>query len=83
LKSGTLGAVYVPALQAKDLALAIQGGRTETDRERLEPAVKQIVLAAYQLDHYGDLGDAEKAQEAFRGLTQAIAQLDSLASERP
>ena len=82
LKSGTLGAVYVPALQAKDLALAIQSGHPEADRDRLEPSVKQIVLTAYQLDNYGDLGDAEKAQEAFRGMTQAIAQLDSLVSER-
>ena len=44
--------------------------------------MKQIVLTAYQLDNYGDLGDAEKAREAFRGMTQAIAQLDSLVSER-
>ncbi len=44
----------------------------------MEPSVKQIVLAAYQLDNYGDLGDAEKAQEAFRSLSTAIAQLDSI-----
>jgi HPt (histidine-containing phosphotransfer) domain-containing protein len=82
LKSGTLGAIYVPALQAKDTALEIQASQPEAQRERLEPSVKQIVLAAYQLDSYGDVGDAEKAQEAFRGLSQAIAQLDSLVSER-
>jgi len=82
LKSGTLGAIYVPALQAKDTALEIQARQPEAERERLEPSVKQIVLAAYQLDSYGDVGDAEKAQEAFRGLSQAIAQLDSLVSER-
>jgi hypothetical protein len=83
LTSRTLGAVYVPALQAKDLALAIQAGQPETGRDRLEPSVKQIVLAAYQLDNYGDLGDAEKAQEAFRSMKHAIAQLDSLVSEQP
>jgi hypothetical protein len=83
LTSGTLGAVYVPALQAKDLALAIQAEQPETGRDRLEPSVKQIVLAAYQLDNYGDLGDAGKAQEAFRSMKHAIVQLDSLVSEQP
>lgn len=82
LKNGTLGAIYVPALQAKDLALEIQSKQPEESRNALEPSVKQIVLAAYQLDSYGDIGDAEKAQEAFRGMSQAIAQLDSLLSER-
>ena len=82
LKSGTLGAIYVPALQAKDLALEIQASQPEALRDVLEPSVKQIVLAAYQLDSSGDIGDAERAQEAFRGMRQAIAQLDSLVSER-
>ena len=82
LKSGTLGAIYVPALQAKDLALAIQASQSEALRDVLEPSVKQLVLAAYQLDGYGDLGDAEQAQEAFRAMRRAIAQLDSLVSER-
>ena len=39
------------------------------------------MLTAYQLDNYGDLGDAEKAREAFRGMGVAIAQLESLISE--
>lgn len=82
LKIGNLGAVYVPALQAKDLALEIQGQQTGANQDRVEAAVKQIVLAAYQLDNYGDLGDAEQAQRAFQHLSAAVAQLDALASER-
>jgi hypothetical protein len=81
LKSGTLGAVYLPALQAKDLALEIQAKQPEATRDAIEASVKQIVLAAYQLDNYGDLGDAEQAQAAFRGMGAAIAQLESLVSE--
>lgn len=81
LKSGTLGAVYVPALQAKDLALEIQATQPEATRDALEPTVKQIVVAAYQLDSYADIGDADKAQEAFRSLNTAIVQLDSLVAE--
>lgn len=82
LKDGTLGAIYVPALQAKDLALEIQATQPDPHREALDPAVKQIVIAAYQLDSYGDLGDAEKSQEAYRSMSAAIARLDSLVTER-
>ncbi|MEO5739241.1 MAG: heavy metal-binding domain-containing protein [Vicinamibacterales bacterium] len=82
LKSGALGAIYVPALRAKDLALEIQATQPTANQEAIEPSVKQIVLAAYQLDSYGDLGDAEKAQEAFRNMSTAVARLNSIVSER-
>ena len=82
LKSGALGGIYVPALRAKDLALEIQANQPAAHQEAIEPSVKQIVLAAYQLDNYGDLGDAERAGEAFRSMSTAVAQLDSILSER-
>jgi hypothetical protein len=82
LKSGALGGLYVPALRAKDLALEIQAAQPAATRNTIEPSVKQIVLAAYQLDNYGDLGDAQKAQDAFRDMSRAVAQLDSLVPER-
>ena len=82
LKSGALGGIYVPALRAKDLALEIQAKQPAAHQEAIEPSVKQIVLAAYQLDNYGDLGDAERAREAFRSMSTAVAQLDSILSER-
>ena len=45
--------------------------------------MKQVVLAAYQLDSYGDIGDGEKVQEAFSTFTAGIGALDALlASER-
>ena len=59
LKSGNYAAIYVPALQAKDAALEIQTrhtGARGVDQDALEANVKQIVLAAYQLDNYGDIG---------------------------
>jgi hypothetical protein len=80
LKSGTLGAIYVPALQAKDLALEIQAKQPASAQEAIEASVRQIVLTAYQLDNFGDLGDAAQAQEAFGRMDAAIAQLDSLIS---
>jgi len=82
VKSGALGGIYVPALRAKDLALEIQAKQPATHQEAIEPSVKQIVLAAYQLDNYGDLGDAERAREAFHNMSAAVARLDSILSER-
>jgi len=81
LQTGSVGGVYVPALRAKDLALEIQATQSPATQDAIEASVKQIVLTAYQLDNYGDLGDAEKAREAFRGMGIAIAQLESLISE--
>jgi len=81
-KQGSLGAIYIPALQAKDLALEIQSQQQGADAESVEASVKQIVLAAYQLDNFGDLGDGEKVQDAYRNFSAAILQLDSLLSGR-
>jgi hypothetical protein len=81
LQTGSVGGIYVPALRAKDLALEIQAAQPTANQDAIEASVKQIVLSAYQLDNYGDLGDAEKAREAFRGMGVAIAQLESLISE--
>jgi hypothetical protein len=80
LTKGELGGLYVPALQAKDLALEIQAKQSAGNQDVVEASVKQIVLAAYQLDNYGDLGDGEKAQEASRSMRAAITLLDSLVS---
>jgi hypothetical protein len=82
VKSGALAAIYVPALQAKDLALEIQSQQRGDNQEAIEATVKQIVLAAYQLDNYGDLGDGEKVQDAHRSFSTAVARLESLVSGR-
>ena len=85
MKSGNYAALYVPALQAKDAALEIQTRHTGArgiDQDTLEANVKQIVLAAYQLDNYGDIGDGPKVQEAFATFNAAISALDSLVTGR-
>jgi len=85
VRSGNYAAIYVPALQAKDAALEIQTRHSDTrgvDRDALEASVKQIVLAAYQLDNYGDMGDGPRVQEAFATFNAAISALDSLVAGR-
>jgi hypothetical protein len=86
VKSGTFGGIFLPALQAKDLALQIQarqGAGPGTQRQAIETQVKQLVVAAYQLDNYGDQGDAQKISEAYRSFSAAVAAIGSLLEARP
>jgi hypothetical protein len=80
VEQGALGGLYVPALQAKDLALDIQSRQRGANQDAIEESVRQIVLAAYQLDTYGDLGDGEQVAAAYRRFSAAIARLDSIVS---
>jgi hypothetical protein len=80
VKSGNFGSIYVPALQAKDLALAIQS--KAPNQHAAEAPVKQIVVSAYQLDNYGDLGDREKITEAYRNFSAAVSALETLIVRR-
>jgi len=85
VKSGVLGGIYVPALQAKDAALEVQTRYRTTagiDQDALEGAVRQIVLAAYQLDSYGDIGDGQRVQDAFTAFSTAISALNALVAGR-
>jgi hypothetical protein len=80
VKSGSFGGIYVPALQAKDLALQIQS--KAANQQAVEDPVRQLVLSAYQLDNYGDLGDREKINAAYVKFSAAVAALESLIAGR-
>ena len=57
---GNFAAVFVPAFQAKDLAIALEG-RLDTiaadRREAADPAIARLVRAAWLLDAAGDVGN--------------------------
>jgi hypothetical protein len=80
VRSGAFGGLYVPALQAKDLALEIQS--KAANPQALESPVRQIVVSAYLLDSYGDLGDREKIDEACRTFSAAVSALEMLVARR-
>jgi hypothetical protein len=80
VKSGSFGGIYLPALQAKDLALEIQS--KAPNQQAVERPVKQLVVSAYQLDNYGDLGDREKIQDAYVKFSAAVAELEELVARR-
>ena len=48
------------------------------NEDAVEASVRQIVLAAYQLDSSGDIGDGQKVQEAFATFNAAVTALDAL-----
>jgi len=65
---GLFADVYVPAFQAKDVALALeahQGELPPTKRQISEPAIAKLVRAAYMLDAFGDLGNKQQISAAF------------------
>jgi hypothetical protein len=86
VERGTFGDLYIPALQAKDLALALDvHARTlpQADRARAGRAIKQVVLAAWRLDSFGDQGDRQQIAQAFATFSDAVGQLDGLFTSKP
>ena len=81
VETGQFASIYVPALRAKDIALEI--GVRAANIQAAEGPVKQIVLAAFQLDNFGDLGDREQIDEALSRMNAAIAALEKQIAGRP
>jgi Heavy metal binding domain len=74
--TGAYGAVYIPALSAKDVALELERSMLErTTDTAVSTAVKRIVIAAWQLDAYGDLGDRENIEYARAAFDAAVDDL--------
>ena len=80
IDQGSFASVYVPAFQAKDLALALDPHTKDLsgDRRKLAaPAIKQLVRSAWLLDAFGDLGNREHIGEAFEQFVAAEKEVQS------
>jgi len=76
IQDGQYGYVYIPAMLCKDIALAIEDHASELPdarRAQAAVAVRQLVLAAWELDYFGDLGNKEKINDAYRSFSAAFA----------
>jgi hypothetical protein len=65
---GSFASIYVPAFQAKDLALALDAHTQELPAERrrvAQPAIAKLVRSAYLLDAFGDIGNKQQIVEAY------------------
>jgi hypothetical protein len=80
LDQGQLGTVWFPAITAKDAALALEkfNDRLTADgRAHADDAVRRLVLSAWQMDTYGDLGDKERLTAAYTVFAGAVTDLTS------
>ena len=68
-QDGNLGALWYPALSAKDVVLKLQQdyGNDIPDNKQpeLTSAVQRLTLSAWQIDSAGDLGNKEKAAAPY------------------
>ena len=77
---GAYAAVYVPAFQAKDVALALDGKKNDLPAEQqraLSPAVNRLIRSAYLLDAFGDLGNKQQIVEAYSRFSSAVQDIDA------
>jgi hypothetical protein len=77
---GSFASIYVPAFQAKDLALALDEHKNElsADKRKIaEPAISRLVRSAYLLDAFGDIGNKQQISEAYAKFVEAAKDIAS------
>jgi hypothetical protein len=78
VQNAAFGEIYLSALATKDAALkldALASSQSSERSARVSAAVREIVLAAWMLDQYGDLGDRRKIEQAYERFAAAVAAL--------
>ncbi len=81
IQKGGLSELWVPALQAKELALALEFHArefTEKRRADIETATRAIVVSAFRLDAAGDRGEREEVVKSSTVLVKAVGDLETL-----
>lgn len=76
---GGLSEVWVPALQGKDLALALELHAREFPEGRraaVAEATREVVQAAFRLDSSGDRGERDAVQRAAEQFARAVTSLE-------
>src|SRR5262245_10087529 len=81
IDQGQFASVYVPAFQAKDLALALDERKNDLRPEHLKiaaPAIKRLVRSAWLLDAFGDLGNKQQIGDAYTQFVAAVKEVESV-----
>ena len=82
LNDGSLGGLWLDALRAKDLAIALEdqhaGDVPEAARPELASAVKDLTESAWQIDAAGDLGQRDKIVQLHTVFAASAAEIESL-----
>ncbi|MEO8256385.1 MAG: heavy metal-binding domain-containing protein [Acidobacteriota bacterium] len=80
VERGIFSAVWVPAFQARDLAIALEarlGELPAAAREAGEPAIKRLVRTAWLLDAFGDIGNRQQIVDAYAIFGAAVDEVVS------
>ena len=80
VEKGDFAAIWVPAFQAKDLALALEphlAHLLEDARTAAEPALFRLVQGSWRLDAVGDTGNRADVELAYRLFGEALADVTS------
>jgi hypothetical protein len=75
---GDFGAVWVPAFQAKDLAVALEphvSHLAPRARDAADPAIVDVVRTAWLLDSVGDTGNRDAVGRAYTAFAAAVSKL--------
>ena len=86
IDKGSFASIYVPAFQAKDLALALDAHKDTLPAEKrkvAEPAIAKLVRVAYMLDAFGDLGNKQQITEAYAKFVEAAKDIQSSFPAQP
>jgi hypothetical protein len=81
IDQGSFANVYVPAFQAKDLALALDERTKDLRPEQIKiagPALKRLVRSAWLLDAFGDIGNRQQITEAYEQFSAAVKDVESV-----
>jgi len=74
IAGGDFGAVWVPAFQAKDIAIALEPHVAHlgaTERDAGEPLAR-VVRTAWLLDAAGDVGNRTQIEAVYAAFTAAV-----------
>jgi Heavy metal binding domain len=86
IDDGQFGDIYVPAFQAKDLALALDAhiGQLMPDaRSAAAAALATLVRTTWVLDAMGDLGDKARIASAQALFSSALAEVEAAFQTKP
>ena len=86
VQKGDFAAIWVPAFQTRDLAIALEGKLeqlTAAQQETARPALREVVRTAWLLDAFGDLGNRQQITEAYDVFAAAVEQTVAAFSSRP
>ena len=81
IERGAFTEMFVPALQAKELALALIDHASELPEDGqnvVKIAVRSLVRSAWLLDWYGDLGNKNQVDDAYEIFGAAVGQIASV-----